>query len=70
MITLQKRGNSYNRPEAEYICLPTDTKPLNSTGGLDGVNIENGSILKEIDESANTINVYIFDVEHDKWVMI
>ena len=70
MVTLQKKGNNYNRQVAEFVCLPTDTKPLNLTGGLDGNIIENGSTLIEIDESANTLNVYMFDYENDRWIMI
>ena len=66
MITLEKKGNNYDRQVQDIRCLSTDTKPLNSTGGLNGNYLENGAIIFEMD----TGNVYMFDYENDRWLMI
>ena len=66
MITLEKSGNKYDRQVQDIRCLSTDTKPLNVTGGLSGDYLENGATIFEID----TGNVYMFDYENDRWIMI
>ena len=66
MITLERSGNNYDRQVQDIRCLSTDTKPLNVTGGLSGDNLENGATIFEID----TGNVYMFDYENDRWIMI
>ncbi len=66
MITLEKSGNDYDRQVQDIRCLSTDTKPLNTTGGLNGDYLENGATIFEID----TGNVYMFDYENDQWIMI
>jgi len=66
MITLERSGNNYDRQVQDIRCLSTDTKPLNVTGGFNGDNLENGATIFEID----TGNVYMFDYENDRWIMI
>lgn len=67
MLTLEKNGNNYDRQVQDIRCLSTDTKPLNTTGGIgDNYYLENGATIFEID----TGNVYMFDYENDRWIMI
>lgn len=67
MLTLEKSGNNYDRQVQDIRCLSTDTKPLNATGGIgDNDYLENGATIFEID----TGNVYMFDYENDRWIMI
>ena len=66
MITLERSGNNYDRQVQDIRCLSTDTKPLNVTGGLSGDSLENGATIFEMD----TGNVYMFDSENDRWIMI
>jgi hypothetical protein len=63
MITLQKMGNGFNRNVLEIVGLSSDTKPLNSTGGIEGQQIANGSTIFCMDTSA----VFMFDATGDQW---
>jgi len=66
MVTLQKMGNGFNRNILEIVCKSTDVKPLNSTGGIDGQMIDNGSSLFQMDDS----RVFLFDYDGDEWIEI
>lgn len=66
MITLQKTGASLNRDVLEIVGLSTDTKPLNSTGGIENQFISNGSKYFEMDTSTT----YIFDYAGNTWISI
>ena len=66
MVTLQKLGDRYNRLVLELVGKSTDTKPTNATGGIDGLNISNGSQLFMMD----TGDVFMFDADADAWIQL
>lgn len=70
MVTCSKMGDSHKRLVLSIEGLTTDVKPLNSTGGIEGYSIENGSTYQELNPITGELNIYIFDAEHDNWVKI
>jgi len=60
MITLLKRGDSYNTLVSEISGLSTEEKPVDK---ISGIEIVNGSKFTEID----TGDVYLFDAENKLW---
>lgn len=61
MVTLAKRGDSYNSQIMEFYGLSTDEKPLKDRTDMD---IPNGSVFVEMD----TLKVFFFDTERNSWI--
>lgn len=60
MLTLNSYGNNANRNDMLIWGLSTDIKP---TGEFEGISIENGSILIEMD----TKKVFVYDCQNKLW---
>lgn len=64
MITLNKyKSVDGNRIVCELVGLSTDTKPIER---IENFPLTNGSTLLEMDTS----NVFIYDQENNKWVLL
>lgn len=61
MVTLAKRGNSYNVPLLELYGFSTDEKPIEN---FNGNGIPNGSIFLEMD----TLKVFFYNSETKSWI--